>query len=353
MEAIDEYRKRLKACLDAEVAANGGSYRKWHDDLSGFRDYMMRRYIRRRFGRELYWHRFVQGAAGDLLDHHTVSYFAPLEFKRIGWGGRLLTPQEQVGMLSDCLTRGGGRFVYVCLPNKGAVYPDLICDEPGLYQGHTCVAPQWRKYVADFLQTDVEILDMYPVFRDWVAEHGRSEPLFAKEHNISSTGAKLVADAIADYLGKTMPSLPRRAKVSQRRILVHDRSLAVEECLYLNYDENDMAYGFRGPVDSDIAIFGDCNLQSYSHLGAGITGSLAYSLQYPVFDAGRMLVFDDNRVEDNVMSVDALRALKSKSLVIYVAFASAPFTRTSETTRKEVLRRLSFKNYKWCNFELP
>lgn len=43
--------------------------------------------------------------SGDVIDHHIIGYLAPLDFKRIGWGGRYAAPGEQIIRFADYFKR--------------------------------------------------------------------------------------------------------------------------------------------------------------------------------------------------------------------------------------------------------
>ena len=93
---------------------------------------------------------------------------------------------------------------------------------------------------------------------------------------------------------------------------------------YLDSDEK-ILYWNQKTKGSKIAVFGDCNLQSYSNFGTGICGSLSYELGYPVYNAGRKLIFGNN---EKPLTKGELKQLLKYDIVIYVAFASAPYVRT-------------------------
>ena len=77
--------------------------------------------------------------------------------------------------------------------------------------------------------------------------------------------------------------------------------------------------------------------------GGGIAANLAYNLQYPIYNAGRKLIFD----YDDVMTEADLKKLLLNEIVIYVAFSSAPFVRSATLS----VRHPSLR-YKWCHLNL-
>lgn len=222
-------------------------------------------------------------------------------------------------------------------------------------------APQYRKYVLSLLDLGLEVIDLYPVFKEWVDIHGADDLLFSKDHHISPMGAKLVADTIADYLKRTTTDIKETLKVNQNSIMFYDHSDLNDDYLsktYVNCIEgtNEVVWRFNEKC-CPISVFGDCNLQSYRYLGAGIQANLVYNLKGPVFDGGRVLIFDDKRERINLMSKQMLDEIKTSEIMIYVAFGSASFVRTSVVLgRQGVIDKLkkdkSLANYKWACFDL-
>lgn len=109
-KAIKEYQENLRQYLTEELANNGGSYLKWYEGLAPFREYIVHNYIRLKLGKELYWFKGKKNKYGDVIDHHIVSYLAPLEFERIGWSGKKCKPYEQISKVSQYVTGGGQVF---------------------------------------------------------------------------------------------------------------------------------------------------------------------------------------------------------------------------------------------------
>lgn len=94
---------------------------------------------------------------------------------------------------------------------------------------------------------------------------------------------------------------------------------------------------------SRIVIFGDCNLQGYQDIGGGVAANLAYDMQYPVYNAGRFLPFD----HINPVTEAFLKDMQEKDIVIYVAFSSASFVRSTIIP----LRNLG-KYFSWSTIDL-
>ena len=113
------------------------------------------------------------------------------------------------------------------------------------------------------------------------------------------------------------------------------------------FDEVRAPYWNQGTSGSRIAIFGDCNLQAYQEIGGGIAANLAYDLQYPVYNAGRFLPFHSIDPVTN----DFLEKICEKDLVIYTAFISASFVRSSKISLEGIIRNRRIRNT-WSTLDL-
>lgn len=121
---LQQYRNRLISYLDRENLING-SYQEWYDALADFRRYMKRRYVKNMFGPNLYAYRLVTNQYGDQLDHHTISYQAPLSFTRIGWSHKTLTPVQQLRQIADWMEVGGVDLYMSACQTKELSIPSL------------------------------------------------------------------------------------------------------------------------------------------------------------------------------------------------------------------------------------
>lgn len=343
---VEQYRKEQIQTLKEECLSNG-SYEKWYQELEPFRRYIQKRYIRFHFGKKLYWNRYVENRQGDILDHHTISYLAPLDYKNIGWGSQHLYAHEQIKGISDYFMKRGIRFIYAAIPNKGVVYPSRICPDEQLLKGKSINAPQWRKYLFQVIDAGVETVDVLPGF---IKMRDRYQ-VFSKEHNVSSQGAKIIADLIASYLKRTTKGITPRLQIEREDQYYFPSDYRKPEkneelcsiCRISQNGKGKVPYWNQDTKDSRIAIFGDCNLQSYSGVGGGIAANLAYNLQYPIYNAGRKLIFD----YDDAMTGEDLKKLEENEIVIYAAFSSASFVRSTTLS----LRHPSL-GYKWCHLDL-
>ena len=328
--------------LEKENNING-SYDEWYEGLSDFRKGIYHRYIKYSLGQKYRYMRTVE-PSGEVIDHHIMSYFAPLNFTRKGWGNKELSPVEQILTISRHFQENNIRFIYAALPNKGSIYPEIICADLAKLNGKTINVPQWRKYIRELIASGVEVIDLLPVFMT----HRDEARLFSKEHHISAAGAKLTAETVAEYLKFTTKNIDAGYHIEHERNNIFCSDIVNEyetaDVYFIVKDGIRSAYWNQDTDASRIAIFGDCNLQSYMSSGAGISANLAHNLCYPVYNAGRHLIFSKN--EDS-LTAETVRLLKKFDIVIYNAFASASFVRTSTLRRKH-----PFSFLDWCGIML-
>lgn len=331
LSVINTLQLQNVANFKNEISYNG-AYNEWFKDLSDYRKVLMK-YIEYKFC-DYYCIKRKRIVSGDILDHHVGAYLAPMDFTRIGWNKVKSKPSQQIVLLDKFFKLRGIRFIYVALPCKGMVYPNLMVDKE-LLNGKSINVPQWRKMLYEIVDAGVEVIDCLPRFII-----NKNEILYSKEHNLSPFGCDFTAHLIATYLKKTIIGevnidLSRFSQID-RLYNIHSTMQgegAVDEFEVQKYIgkqvfdavDNEPYTGFL--ADSGIGIFGNCNLQSYMYDGGGITANLSYYLGYPVSYLGRKLPFSDKpqeRIDDKTLELFC-----KKKILIYVGFPSASFVRTS------------------------
>lgn len=333
--AIEAEIQRAVRVIEEEINCYG-TFQEQYDALEGFRNELLQ-YVRwASRNRKLFRPKTSFIESGDVLDWHVTGYFAPLEFKRVSWGGKKRTPSEHVIALSNALKRKGSRLLYVALPCKGVIYPELAVDRRLVREGAS-TAPQWRKMVLEMLEGGVEVIDMFPVFQ----KH-KTKPLFSYEHNISPEGAELTACTIGDYIKRTstlediqkniftahedlMWYYPWQTNAPEKQVrLYKERYIKKDGLRYLPFGN-----------DSDICIFGNCNLQAYLYRGSGIAANLAYQLQRDIDYLGRKLIFGNGK---EVYDKESFCASAERDIAICISFPSGSFVRTSQLNRGGIKR---------------
>lgn len=284
---------------------------------------------------------------GNLIDHHIISYLAPMSFKAKGWNGMYLTPSEHLSLFANYFIEKGIRFIYVPLPNKGVIYPSVISkvDCNSSYN-----SPQWRKYIHSILNQSpgIEIIDGFDILNRNKASYN----VFSKGHHISSIGANIIASELAEYLLKSTndikPQLELYRKIELYKYYDWDyisKDHLYSEELVIHYDKKSDKpfYATDFSKTSKIGIIGDCNIQHYQTHAASLVTSLSYYTNYNFDEVGRYLPFD----WVSSVTTDILDRLCEKEIVIYIAFASASFVRSRLFSR----RRLGKPNT-WSDIKL-
>lgn len=127
-EKVLEFQEQQLAILQDEENSAGG-YDNWYNKLKPFRDYIKKKYIKFSIFSRIYRNKNTILEDGNIIDHHIISYLAPMSLSRIGWNREHLTAAEQVSKLSNYFANKGKRFIYVALPNKGNIYPEIIYND--------------------------------------------------------------------------------------------------------------------------------------------------------------------------------------------------------------------------------
>ncbi len=266
---------------------------------------------------------------GEWIDHHIVGYYAPVDFCGTGYNGRKLSAVEQIVETADQFTRHGIRFIYAPLPCKLAVYPEYALDK-AIIPRDEIITPQWRKMIYDIACKGVETVDLFPVLR----ENKKASKLFSDRHSLSPGGCEIVGKEIAEYLKET--TFFDDSCTGLQLQLEYAKNNNGESCILLRNNGKTVPY-LGKEISSDIAIFGDCNLQANRGISCDVTSFLAYYTEYPVNYVGRLLPF---------CAVDSIckarpKTFKKGGIAIYLGFPSAAYVRPI-AEQKEV----------WCTKEI-
>lgn len=266
---------------------------------------------------------------GHVIDHHALGYFAPMSFYRIGFGEKNNTHAEQINILREFLASHDVRLIYVPLPCKIAVHPNIAVAEDVL-PSDKMVIPQWRSTLLELSKMGVEIVDCY--------EDLKADNTYTKNHHISPVGAEIIAQKVFEYVKDTTDIKNYDNNIKSKREWIGSSVLfnsgnnnSIElgtECFYTERyfhifnDDYYIPYMGRN-VESEIAVIGDCNLQSYRGSGSDVTAQLSGKLKYPVKYIGRYLPFAKN---DSINKLPT-GSLHNISVLIYVGFVSGSYVR--------------------------
>ena len=254
-------------------------------------------------------------------------------------GGGLRTPCEHIAYLSEALKKNNTRLIYVALPCKKVIYPELVSSS---FKEGATTAPQWRKIVSELLQKGVEVIDMFPIFM----QNKDTNRLFAFGHHISYEGTSLTAKSIADYIKQTsFFETQTNPKFELAEKIKNVKSGRINRLYKVNFiSKEGKSYAPYNENSSNICIFGNCNLQAFHNEGAGIAANLAYDLNKEIDYIGRKLIFATG-VEK--FDREAYEQCSKRDIAICISFPSGSFVRTSSKneTKKDFLKSLlKFKN---------
>lgn len=325
---INNYMQENMRRLEEEAKVHGG-YETWYENLEAFREQLKQYIDFEDTAAEKRIKAKITMVEKHYIDHHATGYFAPLDFCRVGFEHKLRTPAEQIAYLSEQLKKRCIRFIYVPLPCKKSIYPELVVDKSVLPEDGF-VIPQWRKMIYETLRLGVEVVDVYHSF-----VCNKSKELYSYYHQISPNGAALIGREIAEYLKKTTKFEKGSTIFEKEKITIPGEVLGkfaqlpkaethfypAEVVKLIKKERKEIYMGEN--LDSDIMLIGDCNTQSFLMQGASIVAHSSCELQYPVVYGGRRLVY---------CSLDSINtfpkgSLAEKKILIYVGFASAPFVR--------------------------
>lgn len=230
-------------------------------------------------------------------------------------------------------------MIYVSLPLKLSVYPELVAQDSTFLKGASTL-PQFRQMTLELLKNDVEVVDIFPVFMRHKKDSATH--LFAKGHYISSEGARLTAQTLAEYLQATTEFSPDNA---------HFKALGTT--IY----KNEKIY-IPSQQDSPFCIFGNCNLQAFHSKGAGIASNLAFFLDKEVDYLGRKLIFFAKEFKNETFDERTFKECCKRDIAICISFLSGSFVRTSvfSMTKKQALlkflRGKPLVNRSWSTLDL-
>ncbi len=264
-----------------------------------------------------------------------------LSSKKLGGGGKR-SPVEHIVRLSNALKTNQMRFIYVSLPLKLSVYPELAARDSTFLMGASTL-PQFRQMYLELLQEGVEVIDVFPTFMK--AKQDSSIPLFDLTHNISQEGARIVAQAVADHIKETTDFAP------------NENLQALKETAKQTILKDKKPYIVKNNLDSPFCIFGNCNLQAFHEKGSGIASNLAFYLQHNIDYLGRKLIFWGGESEN--FDKETFQECCKREIAICISFLAGSFVRTSaihgKTKKKmlwDILRGKQKLTRKWSTLTL-
>lgn len=287
-----------------ELQQHGG-WQNWYDELSPFRSAF------EKYTKDMYMKPFY---GKHVEDHHAFGYFAPIDLKRMGFRYRMRTPAEQLLGLSEQFEKRGITFIYIALPCKAAVYPEMYIDKQVLPKDEI-VIPQWRKVLFEAMCLGVNVIDMFPVF---LQNKAFGDMLFDFGHMITPYAAAIIGETVAEYVKPCVSSIPKLDGNSFKLVQTNTTDV------YLN----DIPYT-SSLNTGEISLFGNCNSTGLRDRNC-IAAHIAYNLKRYVNHVGRLLPFGPAGVFSETVRACLPSSFANKKIVFYVGFPSASFVRCIE-----------------------
>ena len=313
-----EIIKKQKERIEKELS-NHGTWDNWYDELEDFRQ-------------DLSKHLLYESNKISLLDesksldHHVMGYFAPYDVEGIGFGGEHLKQYQQIIALKKQMEASGIDFIYISLPCKKAVYPEWFVSSANIPEDGI-VIPQWRKFIYDLLDNDVLVFDLLPHFLEYKKEHPDKQLYTSGYHVWSHYAADITAKIVGKYL-----SVQRGSEEKYSFETVKGKLFETNIEYKKIYKEGNPNMQVMSDRKSDVALFGDCNLQllytAEDIFDQGIYFNRALSM-YSNGDIdylGRICLFSP-RAHENLNMIELTSNLKNKKIAVHLAFSSAGFVR--------------------------
>jgi hypothetical protein len=110
-------------------------------------------------------------------------------------------PIDAILGMKEMLDSRGIDLIVMPIPNKAAVYPDVVTDAA---PADRLVSVGMFAFMEDLLERDVEVINLYPVFAAWRKTHGDNELLYHRydthwQSKASEIAARLIADRLQRY----------------------------------------------------------------------------------------------------------------------------------------------------------
>jgi hypothetical protein len=231
------------ARIEAEIKAHGGSIARWGESLKEFREDVQRIISTEKWP----WpakEKFVfQGKEAQLVLCDTLDDLP--EGKR---------PLESIVAFDRALRAKGIDLIFVPLPDKLAVYPDYLSDKA---PADRMVSVAIKDLLKKLLEQDVEVVDLYTVFRDYRLQHPDRPLHYDTDSHWRNRGAQLAGEKIAerlkryDFVQKALAEEPRYKTREEFRPDKPDQLLCVLEAKSGAY--------YRDVSSSPIVLHGDSN----------------------------------------------------------------------------------------------
>ncbi len=275
-DAVATERERaivtLRAAIDAEREAAGGSWEAWSNELKPFRRDVER-----------------------IIANHGWPWPAQHDFRFYGASWRLMKldqitgddgarPADAIVQLDRELRARGIDLILMPIPDKLAVYADYLSEEaPTPGQPH--VAVQVRRLMHELTERDVEVIDLYAPYAAWrrgqLDAEGDQTLYYDRDGHWRNIAAQRAAEKIAKRLSRY--EFVREAKQQPPRFETHayqrtdgDKADDVKRVI-----DAESGKDYRDIDDSPIIVTGDSFSMYNMHLGGHLSAQVAQRINMP------------------------------------------------------------------------
>jgi len=185
--------KLVAETVQAELAAHGGSWQKWTEELTPVRDLLKKRL--RAMPPKV---KALAGQEGFLFYRNDLEYVSggDLEKQRQG-----KNPLPVIVEFKKLLDEQGVDFLFVPVPTKLEVYPEEL--EPKLKAfSDRVINPAFRKLLASLANQGVEVVDLLPALLHEKSTPGRELLFQHQDTHWTDRGLRLAADLLAARVKK-------------------------------------------------------------------------------------------------------------------------------------------------------
>lgn len=211
--------KRVAETVQAELAAQGGSWTKWTEKVAP-----VRAIAKQRLKAMPAKIKALAGHDGFLFYRKELEYVTggDLEQQRKG-----KNPVPVIVEFKKLLEAQGVDFLFVPVPTKVEIYPEELDPKLSAYSGQI-INPAFRKFLATLANEGIEVVDLLPALLHAKSEAG-AELLFQhQDTHWTDRGLRLAADLLASRV-KQYPWYQELAK--------HQRRYSVRETTFTRFGD--------------------------------------------------------------------------------------------------------------------
>ncbi len=265
----DEAVRRTREAIEAERAAYGGTWEGWQAHVRPWRE------DARRIMTTEAW---PWPATRDFRFLGRALQFALLD--DVGDQGRGKSPLDSIRHFDRQLKARGIDLVVMPIPSKIEIYPDYLSEKA---PEDRAVYLAGKRLLYALASSDVEVLDLYTLFRDARKAHGDDAPLYYdRDSHWRNLGARLAAEAIGERLKRYEFVRKALAKGAPYATKPHERTdgAKADSVEIVVHRATEETYDSVG--DSPVILTGDSFSMYNMHLGGHLPAQVARHIGMPL-----------------------------------------------------------------------